>query len=84
MRLLPVSLLLSLLASAALAEAPEKPLGAMDVPGEIAPASEDSTDEPSVSTTIFNGVEVPVLTEIEGEKLSSMVKKGYWFVKYYS
>lgn len=83
MRLLPVSLLFTLLASAVIAEAPEQPLGAANLPGVITPASEESVDE-GPQSTVFNGVEVPPLPEIDGEKFDTTVKDGYWFVKHHS
>jgi protein disulfide-isomerase len=78
MRLLPISLLYALLASVAIAESAEQATGSSETQIEIA---EDS-DGP-VSTT-FNGVKVPVLTEIDGEKFNATVKEGYWFVKHHS
>jgi protein disulfide-isomerase len=83
MRLLPVSLFFTLFASAVIAEAPEQPLGSANIPGEITPATEESVDE-GPQPTIFNGVEVPPLPEIDGEKFDTTVKDGYWFVKHYS
>jgi protein disulfide-isomerase len=70
MRLLPISLLCTLFASAAIASPPE-------VPGEI---SEEEPTQP----TVFNGVEVPALPEIEGEKFNATIKEGYWFMKHHS
>ena len=84
MRVLSVSLLFTLFASAVIAEAPEQQLGAADIPGEItSPASEESVEE-GPKPTIFNGLEVPPIPEIEGEKFSTTVKDGYWFVKHHS
>lgn len=84
MRLLPVSLLFTLFASVVIAEAPEQRLGAADIPGEITPpSSEESVDE-RPQPTIFNGVEVPPMPEIDGEKFNTVTKDGYWFVKHHS
>jgi protein disulfide-isomerase len=83
MRLLPVSLLFTLFASVVIAEAPEQPLRVADVPGEISPASEESVDE-GPQSTVFNGVEVPPLTVLDGENFNTTVKDGYWFVKHHS
>ncbi|PGH27044.1 protein disulfide-isomerase domain [Polytolypa hystricis UAMH7299] len=44
--------------------------------GEVAPADDGST--------VFNGITVPVMKEIEGPKFEETVKEGYWFVKHYS
>ena len=84
MRLLPVSLLLTLLASAVVAEPPEQRLGAADIPGEITPPSSEEDVDEGPKPTIFNGVEVPPIPEIDGEKFNTVVKDGYWFVKHHS
>jgi protein disulfide-isomerase len=76
MRLLPISLLYALFASVALSESAEKPTG--DSRTEI------ETVEDSDRLATFNGVRVPGLTEIEGEKFNATVKEGYWFVKHHS
>ena len=34
--------------------------------------------------TVFNGVEVPPLTEIEGPKFNATIKDGWWLVKHHS
>jgi hypothetical protein len=78
MRLLPVSLLYTFFASVVISKALEKQSGAR-IQGE---ASEDIIDEPQ--PTIFNGVEVPPLPDIDGEKFNTTVKEGYWFVKHHS
>ena len=83
MRLLPVSLFCTLFASAVIAEAPEQRLGTVDIPGELAPAAEESADD-APQPTIFNGVQVPPMPDIEGEKFNATVKDGYWFVKHHS
>jgi protein disulfide-isomerase len=79
MRLLPVSLL-AFFASAVIAQAPEQPLGAVNTQGEI---SEENADE-APKPTIFNGVEVPPIPDIDGEKYNATIKDGYWFVKHHS
>lgn len=84
MRLLPSSLLFSLFASAVVARAPEQRLGAADIPREITPPAGEKSVEEGPQSTIFNGVEVPPIPEIDGEKFASTVKDGYWFVKHYS
>jgi protein disulfide-isomerase len=77
MRLLPISLLYALLASVAFSENPKKRTGDSEVPIE-----EDVSDGPQ--PTIFNGVKVPVLAELDGEKFNGTIKEGYWLVKHYS
>ena len=81
MRLLPLSLLYTLLASAVTAESTEQRLDAASIPGEISEAEKDA-DVPQL--TVFNGVQVPPLTDIDGEKFNATVKDGYWFVKHHS
>lgn len=34
--------------------------------------------------TLFNGVEVPPLLEIEGNQFSSITREGYWLIKHFS
>jgi protein disulfide-isomerase len=79
MRLLPISLLCALFASVTIAESSEHSLGSIQVPGELA---EEEVDIPE--PTIFNGVEVPHLPDIDGEKFNATVDEGYWFVKHHS
>jgi protein disulfide-isomerase len=82
MRLLPVSVLCALLSSAVIAESTEKVVGISEVPGDI--TSDESPAEDIPKPTIFNGVEVPPIPDIQGEKFNSTVKDGYWFVKHHS
>jgi protein disulfide-isomerase len=81
MRLLPISLLYTLLASMVIADSSEQTLGAAAIPGEILEPEKDA-DAPQ--PTIFNGVQVPHLADIDGERFNTVVKDGYWFVKHYS
>jgi protein disulfide-isomerase len=82
MRLLPVSLFCAFLSSVVIAEYTEKVVGISEVPGDI--TKEESPAEDIPQPTIFNGIEVPPLLEIKGEKFNSTVKDGYWFVKHHS
>jgi protein disulfide-isomerase len=45
-------------------------------------ASKDETDaaadEEAVKSTTFNGIEVPPIKEIEGDKFAETIKDGYW------
>jgi len=50
------------------------------VNGESTKTDEEDEDKP----TVFNGVEVPPLPELTGEKFNETVKDGYYFVKHYS
>lgn len=84
MRLLPISLLCTLLSSAVIAETAEKVVGVSEVPGDITQGADDSSAEDVPQPTIFNGVEVPPLPEINGDKFNSTIKDGYWFVKHHS
>lgn len=68
MRLLPISLLSTLFASVVLAQSGD--------------GSDEASDVPK--PTIFNGVEVPPLPEIDGESFNKTVADGYWFVKHHS
>lgn len=56
---------------------------------EMAGTKVGSTSELSDSSsmddyTTFNGIKVPPLKEIEGDKFVETTKDGYWFVKHYS
>jgi hypothetical protein len=79
MRLRPISLIYALFATVAISESAEKAIGNSEPQLEIA---EDIGDGPVVTT--FNGVKVPALPELDGEKFNSTVKEGYWFVKHHS
>lgn len=70
MRLLPVSLLFTLLTSAIADSRDDKVEG------------DDSTDV--VQPSVFNGAEVPPLQEVSGENFNATVKDGWWIVKYHS
>lgn len=41
-------------------------------------------DEGEPQPTVFNGVEVPPLPDINGETFNKTIKEGYWFVKHHS
>ena len=47
-------------------------------------ASSTTDDDEDTKPTVFNGIEVPPLPEVTGEKFNETVKDGYWFVKHYS
>lgn len=47
-------------------------------------ASGTTDDDEDTKPTVFNGIEVPPLPEVTGEKFNETVKGGYWFVKHYS
>ncbi len=76
MRLLPVSLLYALFASVTIAGLAEE--GYQQGPDSSGELSDDAPP------TIFNGISVPALPDIEGEKFNTTVKDGYWFVKHHS
>ncbi len=79
MRLLPVSLLYALFVSVTIAASPEQKLASPNTPGELA----DDAAEVAAPTK-FNGLSVPALPDLEGEKFNTTVKDGYWFVKHHS
>jgi hypothetical protein len=39
-----------------------------------------ANDGEAVDYTIFNGLKVPPMVEIEGDKFAETVKDGYWYV----
>ena len=80
MRFFSKSLLFTLLASVVVADSPQKqPQKATAQSGDSSPA-EDAVE----GSTIFNGIRVPPLPEIDGEIFNASVKDGYWFVKHFS
>ncbi|KAL6248725.1 hypothetical protein RBB50_003787 [Rhinocladiella similis] len=38
----------------------------------------------AIDYTVFNGINVPPMVEIEGSKFAETIKDGYWWVKHYS
>ncbi|TVY36015.1 Uncharacterized protein LOCC1_G007285 [Lachnellula occidentalis] len=80
MRLLPITLLYSLFATGIIAESSENALGSTD-------AALESSDEASADVpepTVFNGVQVPALLDMDGEKFNETTQDGYWIVKHHS
>lgn len=51
---------------------------------QTAAAEPEVASPPDDDSTVFNGVRVPPLREINGEKFDEEVKSGYWFVKHHS
>jgi protein disulfide-isomerase len=84
MRFLPISILYALFASVVIADSAEQTLGTSEIPGEISAETSDGEAVEGEKPTIFNGISVPPLIEIEGEKFNTTVKDGYWFTKHYS
>ncbi|KAF7875310.1 hypothetical protein EAF04_002482 [Stromatinia cepivora] len=82
MRLLSISLLSTVFASFVLAQSEEQKLenSSPELPGEL--SADEASDVPQ--PTIFNGVEVPPLPEIDGESFNKTIADGYWFVKHHS
>jgi protein disulfide-isomerase len=78
MRLLPIPLLYTLFASVAIAQSAEKAI--TEPAGE---SSDDAAAEGPAPTT-FNGISVPPIPDINGEKFNSTIKEGHWFVKHHS
>lgn len=82
MRLLPISILYTLFASVVIAESSEPTLRTSEVSGE---SSVEGLEEADVAEpTVFNGIQVPALPVINGEKFNATVKDGYWFIKHHS
>ena len=62
-----------------LAAPPAAVLAGDAIDGETPAKGGEGTDY-----TVFNGVKVPKMKEIEGDKLEETIKDGYWWVKFYS
>lgn len=71
MRLLPITLLYALYAT-----------GIVSAGAKTSNTDEVASDE--LKPTVFNGVEVPPLPDLDGETFNETVKDGYWFVKHHS
>ncbi|KAH8804742.1 thioredoxin-like protein [Xylogone sp. PMI_703] len=80
MRLLPISLIVTLLTSVAVGAPSEKPSNGDKAKEDKVVAAEDFDDE----STIFNGVKVPPIPDIFGDSFNETIKDGYWFVKHHS
>ena len=46
---------------------------------EAVTAERPAGDGEAVDSTVFNGVEVPPMIDIEGDKFAETVKEGYWY-----
>ncbi|KAI9756788.1 MAG: hypothetical protein M4579_003705 [Chaenotheca gracillima] len=85
----PSSLLAAALILPALASAQEHPPTPEKITtqDETAPApapAGGSAFEGTGGTTKFNGIDVPPMKDINGEKVDEEIKDGYWFVKHFS
>ncbi|KAL2800305.1 thioredoxin-like protein [Aspergillus keveii] len=44
----------------------------------------DADDTTTPAPTVFNGIEVPVITELTPDNFEETIKDGHWFIKQYS
>lgn len=59
--------------------------GGTAVPSEESVVGETlANDGEAVDYTIFNGLKVPPMVEIEGDKFAETVKDGYWYADKFS
>lgn len=49
-----------------------------------AAAGATNSEALSASSTVFNGIKVPPMKELDGKDFEKETKDGYWFVKHYS
>lgn len=49
-----------------------------------ADTSVSGSNQESDSFTVFNGIQVPSILELEGKKVNDRIQDGYWFIKHYS
>lgn len=75
MRLLPA--LYTLFAASVIAQTSESSL-------EKKGLAEEADEIESIAPTVFNGIEVPPLLDIDGEKFNGTIADGWWFVKHHS
>ena len=67
--------------SASLAVPPPRDTAASSdaIDGETAADGGEDVDH-----TMFNGIQVPLLKEIQGDEFAETIKDGYWWIKHYS
>jgi protein disulfide-isomerase len=46
---------------------------------EAVTAERPAGDDDAAAYTVFNGVKVPPMIDIEGDKFAETVKEGYWY-----
>ena len=56
------------------------PLVGLVSPILAASTTNSEVDDGSTQPTVFNGVEVPPLTALNGETVDQEIKDGYWYV----
>jgi hypothetical protein len=47
-------------------------------------AAKDTEKGSAVKTTVFNGVDVPPMVDIEGQSFNETINEGWWLVKHHS
>lgn len=47
-------------------------------------AAKDDGKGNAAKTTVFNGVEVPPMVDIEGQSFNETIQEGWWLVKHHS
>ena len=73
MRVALLTWALAALSVATAAAPPGSPKGTTDNKAETPATGGDAVED-----TIFNGITVPPLKEIEGDKFAETIKEGYW------
>lgn len=71
----------ALCTSTTLAAPPSQEKGAAVLAEEAVHGETPADDGTSGDYTIFDGLKVPPMIEIEGDKFAETVKDGYWYVK---
>jgi protein disulfide-isomerase len=71
--------LLALCAIPILAASPTQEGGTAVLAEEAVTADRPAGDGEAVEYTVFNGLNVPPMIDIEGDKFAETVKDGYWY-----
>jgi protein disulfide-isomerase len=53
----------------------------IDAPAKEGTAAAPAEDDTAPKSTTFNGIEVPPLKDLSGDKFDEEIKDGYWYVR---
>ncbi|KAK5559399.1 hypothetical protein LTR46_002441 [Exophiala xenobiotica] len=70
--------------SASFAAPPGSPKGGNVLADDAVSGETEAEGGEAIDYTVFNGIKVPPMVEIEGGKFAETIKDGYWWVKHYS
>ncbi|OAP60400.1 protein disulfide-isomerase domain [Fonsecaea erecta] len=70
--------------STSIAAPPGSQRGAAVIADEAVQGETPAEGGDGVDYTVFNGIKVPPMKEIQGDEFAETIKDGYWWVKHYS